>query len=156
MKQLICEKNDGPLAPPTAPAGICKNPQHLNDSNQSELGADFSNHCSSTRCAATLAWGCSHSDYTHTNTFSFFLFFFKLLLLPSVLSVHTAQVFWNNSDGDLWKLNETFENDDADAHVHIPTGSYQFQHVKSVRSAYLLWLYPSFMGTCLPHGSLQR
>ncbi len=36
MRQIICENNQAPLAPPAAPKTICKNPPCPNHNNQSE------------------------------------------------------------------------------------------------------------------------
>ncbi len=49
-RQIICEKKQAPLAPPTAPNATCKNPLRLNQNNQSEPGG-VSDGVSITACA---------------------------------------------------------------------------------------------------------
>ncbi len=38
MRQITCEKNQAPLAPPATPVDVCKNSSHPNQHNQSEPG----------------------------------------------------------------------------------------------------------------------
>ncbi len=55
-RQIICEKNHSPLALPTAPQAMCKNPLHLTQNKKKEPGGVSDNHCSCTRQAPYLQW----------------------------------------------------------------------------------------------------